>query len=99
MKKTVDKEKHLLVFSAKWCGPCRMMKAHVWNDPAIEDKLKAFDSVNFVDIDDPKNKALATTYRIQGVPTIYIVDEKGTPLSTENTMDVNGTLNFLSQNE
>ena len=93
---TEAKEKHLLVFSAKWCGPCRMMKAHVWSDPTIEDKLKVFDSVNFVDIDDPKNQALSATYRIQGVPTIYIVDEKGAPLKAANTMDVNGTLNFLS---
>jgi thioredoxin 1 len=93
---TKTKEKHLLVFSAKWCGPCRMMKAHVWSDPTIEDKLKVFDSVNFVDIDDPKNQALAATYRIQGVPTIYIVDEKGAPLKAGSTMDINGTLNFLS---
>ena len=41
------KEKHLLVFSANWCGPCRMMKSTVWNDPEVKDKLEVFDSVNF----------------------------------------------------
>ena len=89
------KEKHLLVFSAKWCGPCRMMKAHVWNDPNVEKKLESFSSVNFLDIDDPNAHGIARAYRVQAVPTIYIVDEEGTPIKAGSTMDVNGTLSFL----
>jgi protein disulfide-isomerase len=91
-----SKEKHLLIFSAAWCNPCRMMKAMVWNDPSVENKLKSFDSVNFLDIDDPKNRGLTATYRVQGVPMIYIVDEEGVPVKVGSTMDVNGTLSFLS---
>ena len=90
------KEKHLLVFSANWCGPCRMMKSTVWNDPNVKDRLKDFDSVNFVDIDKPESRKLTTMYRVSAVPTIYIVDEEGVPVKAGNTMDVSRTINFLS---
>ena len=90
------KEKHLLVFSAKWCGRCRMMKSTVWNDPNVKDKLEDFDSVNFIDIDKPESRQLTNMYRVNAVPTIYIVNEKGVPVKTGNTMDVSRTINFLS---
>ena len=90
------KEKHLLVFSANWCGPCRMMKSTVRNDPSVKDKLEDFDSVNFIDIDKPESRQLTNMYRVNAVPTIYIVNEKGVPVKTGNTMDVSRTINFLS---
>ena len=90
------KEKHLLVFSANWGGPCRMMKSTVWNDPSVKDKLEDFDSVNFIDIDKPESRQLTNMYRVNAVPTIYIVNEKGVPVKTGNTMDVSRTINFLS---
>ena len=90
------KEKHLLVLSAKWCGPCRMMKSTVWNDPNVKDKLEDFDSVNFIDIDKPESRQLTNMYRVNAVPTIFIVDEEGVPVRTGNTMDVSRTINFLS---
>ena len=61
----------------------------------LEKKLKSFNSVNFLDIDDPNSHGIARAYRVQAVPTIYIVDEEGTPIKAGSTMDVNGTLNFL----
>ncbi len=92
-------EKHLLIFSAKWCGPCRMMKSLVWNNETVKEKLENFDSVQFLDIDDPKNRAMAIKYRVSAVPMIYIVDENGKPMKLANTMDARQTVNFLSVNE
>ena len=91
-----EKERHLLIFSANWCGPCRMMKSTVWNDPNVKDKLEDFDSVNFIDIDKPESRQLTTIYKVNAVPTIYIVDEEGVPVKAGNTMDVSRTISFLS---
>ena len=92
-------EKHLLVFSAKWCGPCRMMKSLVWDDQAVKEKLGAFDSGQFLDIDDPNNRAMAIKYRVAAVPMVYIVDELGKPIKLASTMDARQTVSFLSVNE
>ena len=92
----MDKEKHLLVFSAGWCGPCRLMKTQVWQDPIIKEKLYDFNSVNFIDIDDPKNMQLTVAYRVNAVPMIYIVDQEGAPVKAGSTMNVSQTLQFLS---
>ena len=91
-----NEERHLLIFSAKWCGPCRMMKSMVWNDPSVKQSLEDFDSVSFIDIDKPESRQLTNMYRVNAVPTIYIVDEEGVPVRTGNTMDVSRTINFLS---
>ena len=92
----MDKEeKHLLIFSAKWCGPCRMMKSMVWNDPSVKQSMEDFDSVTFLDIDDPEHREMAIAYRVQAVLTIYIVDKEGIPKKAASTMDVRGTLSFL----
>jgi thiol:disulfide interchange protein len=92
----MDREKHLFVFSASWCGPCRMMKAYVWSDPDVQKNLNHFHSVNFIDIDDPKNRDVTVAYRVNAVPMIYIVDDKGKPLKVGSTMDVNQTVEFLN---
>tara|TARA_R110002110_G_scaffold99646_3_gene254626 strand:+ start:262 stop:552 length:291 start_codon:yes stop_codon:yes gene_type:complete len=92
-----ENERHLLVFSAQWCGPCRMMKSHVWNNPDVKASLETFNSVNFIDIDDPDTRKIATAYRVQAVPTIYIVDEEGVPIKAGSTMDINHTLEWLEK--
>jgi len=94
-KKEKEKEKHLLVFSAEWCGPCKMMKSHVWSNPEVKASLETFNSVNFIDIDNPDTRKITVAYKVQSVPTIYIVDEAGVRIKASNTMDVNGALNFL----
>ena len=88
-------EKHLLVFAAKWCGPCRMMRHYVWDTEEIKDKLDSFTSVNFFDIDDPSNRDIVMAYRISAVPTIHIVNEKGLPIKSASTMNLNQAISFL----
>ena len=91
-----NKEKHHFVFSAAWCNPCRMMKAFVWDDPSVKEKLHSFKSVNFIDIDNPDNRNIIMQYRVNAVPMIYIVDDKGVPIKIGSTMDVGQTVNFLN---
>ena len=57
----------LVDFSAEWCGPCKMMA------PVLT-KLNEMvvDEVRIIKIDVDKNPLTATTYHIQGVPTLML---------------------------
>lgn len=88
-------EKHVLIFSADWCGPCRLMKSFVWNNQSVKNALENFDSYKFIDIDSDDGKKFAFMYRVNAVPTVLIVDESGSPVKTANTMNAKQAVSFL----
>ncbi len=57
----------LVDFSAEWCGPCKMMAP-------ILSKVKEMtgDEVTIIKIDVDRNPLVASTYKIQGVPTLML---------------------------
>ena len=96
MTDTHTKEKHILIFSAQWCMPCKQMAAHVWSDTSVKSQLSKYNSVQRLDIDASTGAQLAMMYKVFGVPTIIMVDENGKQLKRSNFMSVPQTMEFLS---
>ena len=64
----IKSEKLVLVdFSAEWCGPCKMMAP-------ILTKVKEMigEDATIIKIDVDRNPLVASTYHIQGVPTLML---------------------------
>jgi len=67
-KDIINSEETVLVdFSAEWCGPCKMLAP-------ILTELKSLmgNEVKIIKIDVDKNQRLASTYKVQGVPTLML---------------------------
>ena len=64
----IRSEKPVLVdFSAEWCGPCKMMA------PILSQvKEMVGDTVKIIKVDVDRNPLAASTYHIQGVPTLML---------------------------
>ncbi len=57
----------LVDFSAEWCGPYKMLA------PVLSEvKKKVGDKVKIIKIDIDKNQSLATSFKVQSVPTLMV---------------------------
>jgi thioredoxin 1 len=62
----------ILKFSAGWCTPC---KALSWNIGALTPEEQA--KFEEYDVDAPGSKELVTQYGLRSVPTMVLLDDKG----------------------
>lgn len=67
-------QKTLLIFSADWCGHCKIAHHDMKNN---DDLLQALKSYTIVDIDADEQKDLMSGYKVRTLPTFIILLNNG----------------------
>lgn len=65
----IDNKLVILLFSATWCGPCKMLKQKIIEE---EEVLRGI-QIGYVDIDDENFEELVEIYNISSIPTLIFV--------------------------
>jgi thioredoxin len=66
-----SKKPVLVDFWASWCAPCRML------DPVIKKLEKEYKGkVTFMKVDVDKHRQIASYFRVQGIPAVFIVNDR-----------------------
>jgi HEAT repeat protein/thiol-disulfide isomerase/thioredoxin len=73
-----DQSLVLLIFSAQWCGPCKMLKANTLASPAFMDQTAP---LQVADVDTDENQKLARDFDIEVLPTLVLVTPDGKVVS------------------
>jgi protein disulfide-isomerase len=86
----------LMIFTADWCPPCKMMKRRVWPDGKVASLIEQRFVPVKVDLTDRKPNPLADRYQVQYIPTIVVTDATGSELARGSTMDADAMVAFLN---
>lgn len=92
---SADDKPILLRFFAKWCGPCRVMDARVWPDAQVTQAINDSFTPVEIDIDTPGAADIARQYGVNAVPTIILLNRKGSEVARANFMSPEQLLVFL----
>ncbi|MEA3304404.1 MAG: thioredoxin family protein [Patescibacteria group bacterium] len=64
-----------IMFSADWCGPCRMMESLIGKDSVFQKTLKE-NNITFLVINTDQNPDISKDYRIESIPSFILLDSK-----------------------
>ena len=65
----------MLVFSASWCGACKVMKREVFSNDAVADASRQLVNI-YVDVD-KADRQLINDYKIKYIPSVFFLDHRG----------------------
>lgn len=65
-------KKVFLYFFADWCGYCRKMEKSTFTDASVIQYLN--DNFIAISINSDKDKKLASSYRVRGLPALYFIE-------------------------
>ncbi len=87
-----DNQNVVAVFSAPWCGPCRMLSSVIENvEPDLEGVL-------FVKVNTDDAIELASEYSVQTLPTL-VMFVNSSPVASKNGFMTNSALkSFVEEN-
>jgi thioredoxin 1 len=98
-KKAAQKGGYVFVdLQAKWCGPCKLLKAKVFTDKKVADYFNSHFVNLSIDVEKGDGPELAKKWHLEGLPTLLIVDAKGNVIKRSvGYMDAESLLAFAGE--
>ncbi len=89
LKKAQATKKPIIVFFyTDWCGFCQKF-APTYDKVANTDEVKKNFAIAYVNCEKEENQKLAQEYSVNGYPTVFVIDAKGTRTQLDNNIFFN----------
>ena len=75
-----DQSLVLLIFSAEWCGPCKLLKSKTFSSPEFS---RQEGPLHVADVDIDVNQKMASDFSIEAVPTLILLTPDGKIISRQ----------------
>ena len=90
-KKFINEGTVLVDFFATWCGPCKMLS------PVIEGLEREHPELKVVKVDVDEAPEIAMEYKVQAIPTLYLVKDGKVVNHAMGYMNKNQLENFINK--